>query len=94
MLVHFSAGMTVGMAAILVYWFFYSRNQIPTLAKAIKIALIGSAVIGIVWEIYELAFQMTYLSDGLDYYIDTASDLLMDTSGGILGALYAHRLLK
>jgi hypothetical protein len=93
MFVHFSAGACVAMASILLY-FFYTKQSLPSIKTTLKVAITSAIIIGILWEIYELVFQITYLSDGLDYYLDTSSDLLMDLSGGIIGSLYAHRLLK
>jgi hypothetical protein len=92
MLVHFSAGACVAMAGILVYYF-YKKQSLPSIRTSIVVAFAFVITIGILWEIYELLIHATALSDGLDYFLDTGSDLLMDVSGGIVGALYAHKLL-
>jgi hypothetical protein len=91
MVVHFSAGVCVGMASVLVYAFY--RKMTPSTAQAITTALIGALAIGVLWEFYELAFHITSLSDGMAYATDTSSDILMDLSGGLLGGLYAHHVL-
>ncbi len=93
MVVHFLAGATVAMTAMLL-WYFFFKGTIPNISKSIKISVAAALLIGILWEFYELYFSITFLSDGLAYWTDTSSDLLMDISGGILGALYAHRILS
>lgn len=93
MLVHFSAGACVAMATVLVYYF-YVGKKIPVLYKSVLLAVFGGIIIGIVWEAYELYFEMETISDGVSYFMDTASDLIVDIAGAILGGLYAHRLLK
>lgn len=93
MLVHFSAGMCVAMAGILLYFFYHSKN-IPSIPDSIKVAVLSVLLVGVLWEIYELCIGVASFSDGLGYFMDTGSDLLMDISGGVLGSLYAHRLLK
>lgn len=92
MVEHFLAGACVAMASVLVYYF-YNKQQPLSFRTIVMIAIASSLIVGITWELYELSFQITYLSDGLDYYLDTGSDLLMDISGGILGALYAYGAL-
>ncbi len=91
MLVHFSAGTCVGMAALLVYNF--KENIVPPIGKSIWIGLVYVLIIGLLWEVYELYFEITSLADGIDYYLDTISDVIMDLSGGLLGSLYAHYVL-
>ena len=91
MIMHFISGACVGMAAVLI-WQFYFENKFNIWA-AIKIAIISAFVIGILWEFYELYFEITSFSDGVLYWTDTSSDLLLDVSGGILGALYGHKVL-
>lgn len=93
MLVHFLAGTCVAMTAILFYYF-YKNQSVPSIHTSILVALGFAISVGLLWEIYELLVHVTSFSDGLDYYLDTGSDLLMDVSGGIMGSLYAHRLLK
>ncbi len=93
MFVHFSAGACVAMASILFY-FFYTKKSLPSIRTTLKVAIFGAIAVGVLWEIYELIFGITSLSDGVDFYLDTGSDLLTDLSGGIIGSLYAHRLLK
>ncbi len=93
MLVHFLAGTCVAMATVLAYYF-YNGRRIPVLYKSILLGIFGGIIIGVLWEAYELYFEIENIYDGLSYVLDTSSDLVLDTSGAILGGLYAHRILK
>lgn len=92
MLVHFLAGICVGMTSVLLYYF-YSDRPLPSIRSSMQVALVFILIIGVAWELYELYIGTASLADGLDYYLDTGSDLLMDISGSLIGALYAHRTL-
>lgn len=93
MLMHFSAGVCVAMATVLLYYF-YGGRKIPLLYKSILLSIFGGLIIGILWEAYELYFKIETIYDGSSYYMDTISDLILDTAGAILGGFYAHKLLK
>src|SRR3989344_1687660 len=80
--VHFMAGVTVGMTVILVWNYYY--KLIPRVPKSI--------LIGLVWELYELYFGLETFLSGNQYYIDTVSDFLQDICGAVFGGLYAHRI--
>jgi hypothetical protein len=91
MVVHFLAGVCVGLAILL---FFQEDYYVQNKLKAILFVILGAFFIGILWEIYELIFGITSLSDGIHYVTDTVSDLIMDIVGGFFGSLYGFRLLK
>ncbi|MEQ1499822.1 MAG: hypothetical protein ABL917_00425 [Parcubacteria group bacterium] len=93
MIMHFSAGVCVGMTILLTYFYFYKVKEVSFL-KTVLMAIIGVAVVGLLWEVYELLIRVTSFDDGVAYYTDTASDLILDICGGILGSLYARRLLS
>lgn len=92
MVMHFSAGVCVGMAAVMAWQHFFDNNI--SLSKSIKIALISAFIIGVLWEVFELYFQVTTLSDGINYITDTSSDVILDVCGGLIGSLYAHKILN
>ncbi|HEY4505601.1 MAG TPA: hypothetical protein VJG67_02830 [Candidatus Paceibacterota bacterium] len=92
MLVHFLAGCTVAMA-ILWLWPHINKIRTHTTIQIIFVAIFATLIIGILWELYELYFHLEFLSDGVPYFIDTSSDLLMDVSGGFIGAWHALRLI-
>lgn len=93
LILHFIASCMAGVVVVFLLQRFFeviTTNQI----KIILLATAGALVVGIVWEIYELYFGQTFLSDGIVYITDTASDLIMDICGGFLGALYAGRFIS
>lgn len=49
-------------------------------------------VVGIIWELYELYFQLTNIYD-VGYTWDTSHDLIMDVLGGTLGWFLIHKKL-
>ena len=91
--VHFLAGASVSMAVVL-FWEYYFPNKTPSLIKTIFLAVLVAFIIGILWEIYELYFDLTSFSDGIVYVRDTLSDLLMDITGGFFGTLWAMKILS
>lgn len=93
MVVHFLGGLTVGLAFM---WLCSYNNNFKNWSpkKLLFFALLGTIAVGIIWEIYELYFGLTSLSDGIAYFTDTGSDLIMDFIGGILSFLYVNRLIK
>ena len=92
-LLHFLSGICVTMGGISVYFYIF-KNLTPDTTKIILIGLAWIVFIGVIWEIFELYFGITFLSDGITYIRDTSSDLLMDIIGGLVGSLYASKTLK
>ena len=91
MVMHFTAGICIGMATVLVWQYFF--NQEMSIKKAVWTALVFTLAVGLSWEIFELYFELTFFSDGVAYVTDTSSDLILDLCGGLLGAIYAHRIV-
>ena|SRR3989344_5712710 len=81
--VHLFGGM---WAALIVTWLMRLFKREPTLISL----LVAVILIGIAWEIFEVAIGMTYYEE--NFVLDTALDLLMDTMGGIIGYFIAPRL--
>ncbi len=90
-LLHFLAGICVAMGSISA-WFILFDKEKNTL-KILTIGMVWVILVGVVWEIFELHFGLTFLSDGIIYVRDTISDLIMDVSGGLLGIVYANKFL-
>lgn len=90
-LVHVVSGL---WAALLILWLASVLGQINSLkeykAKSFLIAFVSAVLIGIVWELVENYYQVTYVNAG-SYYFDTAMDILNDGIGGILAYLYFIR---
>ena len=91
-LLHFLSGSCVAMATVMFWNHFRGASQTSRL-KMIFIALLGTIIIGFLWEAYELLLSATSFSDGIAYIKDTIYDLVMDISGGFFGALYAYKLI-
>ena len=89
--VHFIAGIAVGLGSI---WGRVVLNGKNFSQKGIVIvAIVGVLIIGVMWEIFELTYGVTSLSDGVYYVTDTGADLLMDIAGGLIAALYAWKII-
>ncbi len=86
-LVHFTAGVSVGFAAL---WFF-SRSV--TAKNILLVSFAMTLFVGIIWEIFELYFNITYLSDGIHYVTDTSFDLVMDCLGALVAGFYSRKYL-
>lgn len=90
-ILHFLAGFSVALFAV---WFLSIWQENSSKKVIIIFSFICVLIIGVVWELFELYFNITFLSDGIHYITDTSSDLLMDILGGFLASLYAFRLLN
>lgn len=73
--IHFLGGLWVALACA---WLLLRTSRNPTFVL-IMLTTIG---IGVAWEIFEVAIGMTSEEN---YVLDTTLDLIMDTSGGLLG---------
>lgn len=92
MIMHFSAGASIGMATVLtcIYFSKYTDQKL----KIVFYAMLAGFVIGLAWEIYELMFNLASFSDGMAYVTDTLSDLFLDTSGALLFSIYSLKYIK
>ncbi len=91
-IMHFSAGFCVAMASVLIWQYFFDKNI--SLKKSVAISFLFVLTVGLMWEIFETFFGIEQLSDGYNYVMDTVSDLILDICGGILGSIYAHKLIN
>ncbi len=55
--------------------------------KSLLIALVASALFGILWELAENLTGTTFINDA-GYGLNTATDLLCDVIGGIIAYMY------
>ncbi|MFA6158740.1 MAG: hypothetical protein WC763_03930 [Candidatus Paceibacterota bacterium] len=60
---------------------------------SIRSIVLSVIVVGVVWEIYELAFGLTSVHT-IGYALDTAHDLVMDTAGAGVVSLVWKRFIK
>ncbi len=92
MITHSLAGLAVSLATLLFWQSVLKKNNL-TRSQVVCIGVGGALAVGIVWELYELHFDITSLSDGIYYTLDTAKDIAMDTLGGLVGSIYAYKIM-
>ena len=93
MILHFLSGGVVAMTGILMFQFF-SKIDATNRKKVIWSALIFTLFIGLLWEWFEIFFDITFFSDGFEYWSDTISDVILDMLGGFLGMKYSFYILN
>lgn len=91
MIMHFIAGFVVAMTIVLVYQIFFKRF-LWFKSNLVLISVLFTISIGLFWEFFELYYEITSFSDGMAFWTDTSSDLILDTLGGYLGALYSIKI--
>src|SRR3989338_7090653 len=83
---HFLGGAFCALFAVLVCFFSgYMRLERPTTAALIRFAVLAAVCIGFGWELFERVLGHSWSPEG--YYLDTGIDIVMDTLGGLAGAL-------
>lgn len=92
-LLHFLSGVCVAMGGISV-WILISNKEETNLLKTLWVGMSWVLLVGVLWEIFELRFGATSLSDGMIYVTDTISDSFMNISGGLFGVVYSIKLLS
>ena len=90
-MLHFLSGGAVAMFLISVGRSFSSLKSSDI--TIIIVTILGTLLIGILWEIFELYFNITFFSDGVFYWRDTISDLIMDVCGGFFATLYSIKII-
>lgn len=93
MLLHFLSGICVAMGGVSVWLFIFNREETDPW-KTLWIGMSWVILVGMLWEIFELRFGATSLSDGMIYITDTISDSFMNISGGLFGVVYSIKLLS
>jgi hypothetical protein len=84
---HFTGGVWI---SLMLLWFYFHSGYVkaPEYGTA-SLLLVGFALtiaFGLVWEVYEYVFGTIVSPEG--YFVDTATDLMMDIAGSLLGVLY------
>ena len=90
---HFISGVCIAVGGIST-WLLIFNNGNHSKKRILTIGLLFVAIIGILWEFFELRFGITSLSDGIHYATDTTLDVFLDMLGGFLGSLYSYRFLS
>jgi uncharacterized membrane protein len=92
--IHVLSGLWVGL---IILWLASILGQINSLkeykVKSFLIAFLSAVLIGVVWELVENFWQLTFIRDS-QYGLSTALDILNDAIGGILAYLYFVRRKK
>lgn len=74
-------------ASLCILWILSLRGLSP----AVVWGIIGAIVLGVSWEIFEVAAG---LPREANYAFDTMLDLFADVGGGVLGAFFVHVYMK
>jgi cation transport ATPase len=90
---HFFSGWLIGMTFV---WFltFVLKWRTTNKTRLVVSAIVSAFIIGFLWEIFELWANQTTFADGIYYYRDTVSDLILDSCGGLFGALYSFKQIS
>jgi hypothetical protein len=88
-MMHFLGGLGIGL--FLLWVSKLSLGAISVFLNSGAKILLTVIIVGIAWEIFELAFRMTAFGD-IGYAWDTGHDLVMDALGG-LGVVFTSRKL-
>jgi|ETN02SMinimDraft_4_1059925.scaffolds.fasta_scaffold126046_1 hypothetical protein len=91
-LMHFLGGLFAAFVSLFAYKFLLSEKFHNNKMLLIN-TLIAVLIIGIVWEIFELYFDITYADEG-NYIGDTILDYIMDLIGAYFGFLYYKSVNK
>lgn len=83
-MMHFLGGVGIGFFIIALV-----RSYRHIVVFSSKHIILGVLIVGIVWELFEIAYNLTgYPLWTKLYYIDTVKDLIMDVLGGGLVTLF------
>jgi len=88
MVTHTLGGLWVALAALwLAYFSGVSQFKFPR--KRMLLVAVGSAlVVGILWEVFEV---IVAVPTEQNYYLDTATDILLDSIGGFVVYVIAQK---
>ncbi len=91
LIIHFLSGILVSLSALcLIYVSEYDflRKRISEAPIATFFVAIGASLVaGILWEVFELTFGITFLSDQ-NYLSQNGSEVIAALSGGLIGWAY------
>ena len=88
---HFLGGFFIGISAL---WILTWGGRSGFSYGQLLFWAVGMAfVAGIIWELFELYFGITYLYSP-DYWGDNGMDVIMDITGGLFSTWYSFLKLK
>ena len=82
---HTLGGFWLALAVIFVF-----KIKEFSIANAKKI-IIWVLIVGLLWEVFEFGVSEIILKNPLNTKVDTITDLICDTVGGMLGILYVFK---
>ena len=89
---HILGGLWVSLFTLSIYIYFFNNTSIPNYRKKVfQVMCITLLFVAVSWEIFEIIGHMTFLSDGIWYWIDTIKDIFDDFIGGMLGYYFYTR---
>jgi len=83
---HFLGGVIVAFAFV-VFCTFISKDSNFFTPKYFILGVIAMLAVGILWEVFELAFALTFIEEAR-YWGDTIVDIIMDIVGTLTAYLY------
>ncbi len=87
-LVHLISGLWIALVFLWLASVFEQVNSLKEYKiKTFLIAFVSAVLFGVIWELLENFYQITYTNMS-SYGLDTALDILGDALGGILAFLY------
>lgn len=90
LVLHFLGGFWVATATLwLVFYSGYIKRPRWSFARAISLVIVSTIIIGILWEVFEVAVGANFHPEG--YWPDTSVDIIMDTAGALTAYLYFLR---
>lgn len=93
-LMHFLGGFWFGYSALWILFFsgYIGVPKRKDLKFFLLTAFLSAFSVGVAWEIFEYASDITFWDDG--YVFDTVKDLVMDSLGGIVSAIFLYKAYK
>jgi Kef-type K+ transport system membrane component KefB len=92
-ILHFLSGFCASMFFVYFYFKFY-QFSFDSRPGVILFSASFVFVVGVLWEFFELSYNLTSLSHGKPFVFDTTSDILADLSGGFFGTIYGFRFFS
>jgi uncharacterized BrkB/YihY/UPF0761 family membrane protein len=93
-LMHLLGGFWFGYSVLWIIFFsgYINFFKNKNLKFFIVTAFVSAFGIGVLWEIFEYVFDITFFVKG--YVFDTTKDLVMDSLGGVLASVFLFKFYK
>lgn len=92
-ILHFLGGAWVSITVLMLFHDKLDLNESNKL-KIIGFVVLSVFIVGLLWEVFEVCFGITFFNDGPIYLIDTISDLILDICGGFFASLYSIKIMR